>query len=356
MRKFYLTFLFAFLYAFPKPALAQSCNILGCAASYGPITAITTVPGETGFGSCYYNVVYKQAYWEFFYSPNGGNFEQTFTPVNAGGDPLDIDYSVYDMGITGPSGMTCPVNVSGFTEVICELTPTHGNPTGPGINGTVPTLAGHYYAVIIYVYQYADPSYTFNVEAPTLNGQPFSALNCPGVLPVKLNNFSAQSNGCKVKLNWQSQFEQNLSKYLVEESLDGRTFIPIGTVNSSNETWGSNYSFETLPTAEKTFYRLKMMDWDGRYAYSNITSSHTSCRQKEFLIYPNPVKDLLHIEKNIPGNYSIQYAIYNALGNEINKGTIKGETGNVSFSNLPGGVYILRITQNGNSRQYKIIH
>lgn len=356
MKKVYLLLFLAVFYLLPYGTTAQSCNILGCASSYGPITADATVAGEMGFGSCYYNVVYKQAYWEFFYSPVGGNFEQTFTPVNTGGDPLDIDYSVYDMGITGPSGITCPVNVSGFTEVICELTPTHGTPTGPGINGTVTTQAGHFYAVIIYIYQDADPAYTFNVGAPTLNGQPFSALNCPGVLPVRLSSFSATANGCKVRLAWQAQSELNLNTYLIEQSSDGRHFIQVGSKSFSDYTQGNRYSFDLTPTSGKLFYRLKMVDNDGKFVYSNVATATVSCNLGGFAVFPNPVSDWLTIQNSSISNAAASYSIFDSKGRAISRGTCSGNYKRIDFKQMPKGIYLVQVIQNGSRRQFKVVH
>lgn len=339
-----------------KFSQSQSCNILGCASTYGPITANTNVLGDTGFGSCYFNVIYKQAYWEFFYSPNGGNFEQIFTPVNSGGDPLDIDYSVYDMGITGPGGITCPVNVSGFTEVICQLTPTHGNPTGPGLDGSVPTIAGHYYAVIIYVYQDADATYSFNVGAPTMDGIPFDALNCPGVLPVQLKSFAAKTNDCKISLNWSVEAEQNLDHYEIHHSSDGQLFSAIGTIKSAAFSNTHNYEFEHRPSSKQNFYRLKMIDHDGKFKFSSVVKANLSCKNSNYNIYPNPVADILTVGLIEPSQKQVSYNLFDARGNRIRSGLINGANVKIDFTNLAAGIYLLQLQKDGIKDHFRIVH
>jgi hypothetical protein len=339
-----------------KFSRSQSCNILGCASTYGPITANTNVVGETGFGSCYFNVIYKQAYWEFFYSPNGGNFEQIFTPVNTGGDPLDIDYSVYDMGITGPGGINCPVNVSGFTEVICQLAPTHGNPTGPGLDGAVPTLAGHYYAVIIYVYQDDDPFYTFTTGTPSINGVPFDALNCPGVLPVQLKSFTAKSNGCNVQLSWAVDAEQDLDRYEIQYSSNGQQFSSVGIKKSAAVSGQHIYQFEHSPSSKQCFYRLKMTDHDGKYRYSAVVKANLTCTTSDYTIYPNPVADKLTVTLNALTQKQISYILFDARGTRIKTGAISGMGNTIDFRDLPPGIYLLKIQSEGKTEQFRLVH
>ena len=123
MRKIY--FLLALIiYSFSLSA--QNCISLGCADAYTVTTDGTQADEASGAEwGCYNSYPRKQTFWQYFYSPSGSNYTQSFSSA------ADLDWLVFDMGTSLPT-FTCPVSPSGWTQVGCDLSYDPGGPTGPG--------------------------------------------------------------------------------------------------------------------------------------------------------------------------------------------------------------------------------
>src|SRR5262249_41522494 len=108
MRKIF-TLLFVLIISIGKGFSQPGCVVLGCASAH---TAIATDGNLPDFlvvdavldapGGCFQGTKTKQIFWEFFFSPSGGDFVQGFKE-SGGGILLDLDYNVLDMGTTAPT-------------------------------------------------------------------------------------------------------------------------------------------------------------------------------------------------------------------------------------------------------------
>ena len=125
----------------------------------------------------------------------------------------------------------------------------------------------------------------------------YFASNNITVLPLDLLTFTGQlQNNNSVLLNWKTENEVNTSHFVVERSADGIRYSGIGnvTANGRNNTGGSfNYSFTDNDainqSSQRLYYRLKMVDIDGSYKYSNIISVSFPLITGKLSIAPNPV-------------------------------------------------------------------
>ncbi|MFT7557579.1 MAG: hypothetical protein ACI83D_000244 [Planctomycetota bacterium] len=99
----------------------------------------------------------------------------------------------------------------------------------------------------------------------------------PSLLPVELGEFSARAdqNGGFVELIWSTLSEIKFDFFEVERSTDGERFVTVGSsVGSGNNPGGSNYSFrDEQPKDGDNYYRLKIIDIDGSYEYSDVVSA-----------------------------------------------------------------------------------
>ena len=110
-------------------------------------------------------------------------------------------------------------------------------------------------------------------------------------LPVQLKSFSLKNMADKVQLNWTTSMEINSKEFIIESSSDGNVFNTEGKVasfGSSNDI--HNYSFLATNKSEKaTYYRLKQVDLDGYFTYSNvIISANYILPTVPLGVYPNP--------------------------------------------------------------------
>lgn len=98
----------------------------------------------------------------------------------------------------------------------------------------------------------------------------------PTTLPVTWLYFTARANDShEVALNWATASEINNDRFEIERSADGSSFEKIGTVNGNgNSVQTIEYSFkDTTVQRGVYYYRLKQVDFDGRFEYSNISAA-----------------------------------------------------------------------------------
>ena len=113
-------------------------------------------------------------------------------------------------------------------------------------------------------------------------------------LPVELVSFTGKEQNGLVKLSWVTASELNNDYFIVEHSVDGRSFEEIAEVEGAGTTQEKqSYSFlHRRPVYPSNYYRLKQVDFDGVYEYSDIilVSLNPMMEEKEldFVLYPNP--------------------------------------------------------------------
>jgi Secretion system C-terminal sorting domain len=111
------------------------------------------------------------------------------------------------------------------------------------------------------------------------------------VLPLKLESFTANASNCDAVISWVSSNEINTDKFIVEQSTDNIHYTPAVNVKAKgNSNTVNNYSVTLAQPTGLVYYRLKMIDINGTYTYSNVIVCRTHCAVNEFMrVYPNPV-------------------------------------------------------------------
>lgn len=195
-----------------------------------------------------------------------------------------------------------------------------------------------------------------NPNAGVIINQPLtSPVNIIDVpLPVELSSFTAkyieQSN---VDLNWITKTEVNNYGFNVERRInesewDSITFIE-GHGNSNSPKEYSYSDKDLFAGGSKFQYRLKQVDNDGSFEYSDVVEVEIVPNQHELSQnYPNPFNPSTTIRFSLPKQTQLKLNLYNMLGElveTIAEGNYKVGNYKVTFnaSNLPSGVYIYRI-------------
>lgn len=112
------------------------------------------------------------------------------------------------------------------------------------------------------------------------------------VLPVKLVSFTGREVNGKAQLNWQTETETKSSHFLVEKSTDNQQFVVVDSVRAAgNSSQTKNYSATDRLQAGVTYYRLRMVDQDGRIEYSNVIRIQYKSQLMTVSAYPNPATD-----------------------------------------------------------------
>ena len=156
----------------------------------------------------------------------------------------------------------------------------------------------------------------------------------------------------KVELNWITSSELNNQGFVVERKTENTDWNSIGFVSGYNTTTEThNYQFtDNEITANKYFYRLKQVDFDGTFEYSNIIEIDINS-VSEFTLnqnYPNPFNPSTKISFTIPQTANVKLSIYNAIGEKIAElmNEVKSAgTYDVDFnaSELSSGIYLYRL-------------
>lgn len=132
-------------------------------------------------------------------------------------------------------------------------------------------------------------------------------------LPLTLVSFSAKKiEKDKVMLSWTTAYEVNTLEFTIEKSLNGLSFENAGLVPAVGRN-NNTYSFTdiNLNTGSILYYRLKMIDRDGKFQHSNIVRVNYKSEKVGLSIFPNPAADHISITSNIQQ----EAIIINATGN-----------------------------------------
>jgi hypothetical protein len=169
-------------------------------------------------------------------------------------------------------------------------------------------------------------------------------------LPLNLISFDAALQNKSVLLQWKTAQEVNTAYFNVEKSQDGKMFSAFKQVAAAGNASGvSGYSItDVQPFAGESWYRLKMVDKDGQYVYSNAIAIN-NLLQKTIAINPNPVAGVLNlnVESLTAGNATILISDVN--GKLLLQKTITVSSGSnlipVAVDHLAKGMYILKFVQ-----------
>lgn len=147
----------------------------------------------------------------------------------------------------------------------------------------------------------------------------------------------------------------NSDKFEIEFSEDGKNWHDIGELAIVNTNKG-NYEFlhANIPFGN-LYYRIKEVDIDGEYVYSNIVVLHNKNNSGNFLVFPNPANNYLII--NSPGNLTGETTIwvYDAIGKQLSSLIMTGATKQMSTVGFPDGTYVLKIENDGMVTTQKVL-
>lgn len=165
-------------------------------------------------------------------------------------------------------------------------------------------------------------------------------------VPLRLLSFAAAGNKNDVLITWNTDNEINTSHFDIEFSADGITFIKAGDVTARNGGNFNQYSFtHTSPAGIVLYYRLKQIDLDGKFVYSNVVKVNMQ-KKTQPVIYPNPAADFILV-KNIKPNEVQQLLIISSDGKTVINLNVN-ITMQFDVSRLKAGMYLLKINKKDN--------
>jgi hypothetical protein len=177
------------------------------------------------------------------------------------------------------------------------------------------------------------------------------AISCvPTTLPVTLLNFKGTLGAnSQVNLQWQTANEYNFARFIVEKSIDGNSFAEAGVVNAKGS--GAIYDFVTPLQNKRIYFRLKIVDIDGKYTYSKVLVINNSSANLQLLVFPNPTSKNL-IVKHSNSNAGATLKVVTTNGVSVMTQYVKENSTQtvIDINQLAVGFYLM-VFNNGTTSQ-----
>jgi hypothetical protein len=307
----------------------------------------TTVPPGGGLSGLNY------IHYDIDGSTVGSNgwFRETGVVQNVAGCSINADASTELVSYTYTDG----VNWKGFAGSVCERT---------GVSRCSQVTVAAAYATpqtqitfrMGYDYNFTNSS--FNSQPTRQYGSRFGCFNFPqqSTLPVKLISFNGMYKNGNANLSWIADNQVDFSAYSVERSSNGIDFTGIG-VRQRQGTGAERQQYQytddlSAAAGDEFYYRLKMIDIDGRYSYSNIIRlSKSGIKKSGMVVSPNPVisNAMASLRVDAAAGGQAELKIIDMLGKVVLKqqNNVYEGANNLVLNNLnrlQPGTYILQMT------------
>ena len=247
-----------------------------------------------------------------------------------------------------------------------------------GVTGWTAVAGGNRHSLAIgndnYAYSWGDNSYSqLGTNNTTQYKVPVRVVGVGGTgdlsLPVQTTDFLAKADIGSVTLSWKTQSEVNCYGFEIQrlevtsqkseddaQSVAG-SWQNIGFVKGSgNRNSPKNYSFiDDNPPSGTVEYRLKQIDNDGAFKYSNEVEADVNSVPKEFCLYqnyPNPFNPSTTIKFGLQSDSKVTLEVFNTIGQKV--ATLVNEQMSAGYhqvvfnaGNLASGIYFYRLQTNG---------
>ena len=260
-----------------------------------------------------------------------------FSPVTNAWTWMKGDNIVDQPGIYGTQGLPDPTNKSGARTASVTWTDNNGN---------LWLFGGH----------------GFDGSSEGELNDLWKITSIGILLPLKLLQFNAVLNNNDVRLQWQSEQETAFSHFNIQRSVDGINFTTIGHISGNGNSGRSNYNYtdnDLQSTSLKVFYRLQMVDKDGRFNYSKVLVFDLKQTTTTFTAFPNPVVHSLNVSFTQEITGKVVISITDMKGVTIKRQTQNIGAGrastNIDVSNLAPATYIISLINDSGTTQQKFI-
>ena len=214
---------------------------------------------------------------------------------------------------------------------------------------------------ISFGYSFADAAGSTNVAPATYN------IFWSPALPVKGLALSASITANKVYLNWKTINEINSNYFEIERSLNNKDFVKIGNniQAAGNSNTAKQYGFTddagNFQQAVTVYYRIKIVDLQGKFSYSNIAPLRLN-KEVGIAVWPNPFKSFVTMNINSRQNNQFAITVADMAGKTIARYNQRVAKGLSQFTvdgigKLPKGMYLLGIRDQLTGKQvvYKLV-
>ena len=185
-------------------------------------------------------------------------------------------------------------------------------------------------------------------------------LNQVGILPVELTSFQAKAVAQNINLEWQTATETNNYGWDIEHSTEGRNWSVIDFVKSLGNSFDAqNYSYaHNTPVKGINYYRLKQIDYDGNFDYSEIKSVNfnNGLLRAEISVFPNPVTTGTLSLSSLKADFESAFLeLFDAQGQIVLTRFVTNQTTSLDVRHLAKGIYWLGMRIDGEPFWKKVV-
>jgi ELWxxDGT repeat protein len=193
-------------------------------------------------------------------------------------------------------------------------------------------------------------------------GRELWVVNYSSVLPLCVLEFKGWVNDDDAILNWKTDNESNTDKFIVERSINGTQYTPVGSVRSANSPGVHTYAYtdddiNSLGT-DIVYYRLKQIDIDGHYTYSKIVTLPLRTKSR-LMLFPNPATNQLNLTLSLSRKEKLNYQVFDNAGRLVIQHSTDLLAGinslPVDIGSLAAGVYYLNLFNNSFNERLKFV-
>jgi hypothetical protein len=170
-----------------------------------------------------------------------------------------------------------------------------------------------------------------------------------------LSDFSANLINNQTALTWTTDQENNSNRFEVERSSDGTTWTTIASIAAKgNSSVQNKYAYtDRTPVTGINYYRLKMIDMDNTFEYSEVKSVRAAF-SANVRVYPNPAGNFVHV--SLPAATSA-VRLLNTAGQVLQERKSIAGTSTVSFdvSSYSAGTYMIQVIQTDGSARNNML-
>ncbi len=184
-----------------------------------------------------------------------------------------------------------------------------------------------------------------------------------GVLPVTWVDVAVERSADSHKISWEVADQTNVEYYIVERMLDGEQFFTPVSDTRTSVFDGYSASYQAVDNDVVSdithFYRVKQVDIDGKYSFSDIVSIKAES-SNELKMYPNPVSEKLNFEINLAKGDDLLIKIFDTSGKMISINSFSADKTalkviNVDVNNLKSGIYTAYVSYANKTTMKKFV-
>ncbi len=269
---------------------------------------------------------------------------------------------------------TNSVTVSPFIVPTVSPTPTISGPVEVCDDGSIPISLTVDQGYPVYSWSTTDMTQSTSINAggtytvTVTDGigctgtaaQTVAAIPCP--VPVELLDFIGYAEDRYNVLKWRTASEENTEFHIIERSPNGTDdFQEIGRLDAAGFSIEvQSYELLDEQPLDLGYYRVKSLDFDGAYEYSNVISIKRENNGFNFVsVFPNPTKEGVTIQFTSDTSKDIHMTVFNMAGQLVFRNTFPAGSGTNSvgldMTNFASGTYQIRLFDGSNSILEKVV-